>query len=157
MKAAFDNAYNEGVIHVAAAGNSGNVRGVGDNVIYPARWETVIAVSATDPSDSRARWSSTGPGVELAAPGVSIMSTLAGGGYGVMSGTSMASPHVAGTVALAIGAGISDSNGNGRINDEVRVRLQQTADDLGSAGRDNLYGYGPVSYTHLTLPTNREV
>jgi len=144
VKAAFDNAYAAGVIHIAAAGNSGNPPGNGDNVIYPARWDSVIAVAATDESDSRARWSSTGPDLELAAPGVSISSALLGGSYGEKSGTSMASPHVAGTAALVIATGISDTNGNGWVNDEVRQKLLETADDLGDPGLDTKYGYGLV-------------
>ncbi|MFC1971098.1 S8 family serine peptidase [Chloroflexota bacterium] len=137
VKAAFDNAYAAGVIHVAAAGNSGNLWGIGDNVIYPARWDSVIAVAATDTSDNRARWSSTGPDVELSAPGVNINSTLPGGGYGRMSGTSMASPHVSGTAALVIASGITD-------NDVVRQKLVDTANDLGDTGLDPKYGYGLV-------------
>jgi|GEM_PF-494124 len=137
VKAAFDNAYAAGVLHVAAAGNSGNPPGFFDNVIYPARWDSVIAVAATDTSDNRASWSSTGPDVELSAPGVNINSTLPGGGYGGKSGTSMASPHVAGTAALVIAAGITG-------NDVVRQKLVDTADDLGDTGLDPKYGYGLV-------------
>jgi len=154
VKAAFDNAYAAGVLHIAAAGNGGNPPGKGDNVIYPARWDSVIAVAATDQTDSRARWSSTGPDVELAAPGVAINSTLLGGGYGEMSGTSMASPHVAGTGALVIAAGITDANGNGRINDEVRQKLADTADDLGDPGRDTKYDYGLVDADEAAVSGN---
>jgi len=135
VKQAFDNANAAGIINIAAAGNEGNPPGRGDNVIYPARWDSVIAVAATDSSDKRAKWSSTGPDVELAAPGVSIVSTLPGGVYGIMSGTSMASPHAAGTAALVISSGI---NGN----DAVRQQLINTARDLGEPGLDNYYGYG---------------
>ncbi|MEE9299299.1 MAG: S8 family serine peptidase [Acidimicrobiia bacterium] len=134
VKAAFDNSAAAGVIHVAAAGNSGNPRGKGNNVGYPARFASVIAVAATDSGDNRASFSSTGDTVELAAPGVVINSTLLGGGYGTANGTSMASPHVAGTAALVIAAGIAD----------VRTQLQTTADDLGATGRDAQYGYGLV-------------
>ncbi len=159
VKAAFDTAYAAGVLNVAAAGNSGNPAGAGNNVIYPAKWASVIAVAATDSSDKRASWSSTGPDVELAAPGVSINSTLKGGGYGTMSGTSMASPHVAGTAALVIASGITDANGNGKINDDVRQKLTATADDLGAAGRDTWYGYGLVNAAKaagsVTPPINR--
>lgn len=137
VKEAFDNAYAAGVLSVCAAGNSGNPPGRGDNVIYPARYESCIAVAATDQSDKRARWSSTGLDVELSAPGVNINSTLPGGGYGGMSGTSMASPHVAGTAALVITAGITG-------NDAVRQQLVDTADDLGDPGLDTKYGYGLV-------------
>jgi len=124
-----------GVLLVASAGNSGNPPGRGDNVEYPARFESVIAVAATDNSDNRARWSSTGPAVELAAPGVNIYSTIPGGEYGYKSGTSMSCPHVAGTAALVIAAGIAD----------VRTQLQTTADDLGASGQDPLYGFGLVN------------
>jgi len=146
VKEAFDNAYAVGVVHIAAAGNEGIPPGRGDNVIYPARWNSVIAVAATDESNERARWSSTGPDVELSAPGVNVNSTLPGGIYGGMSGTSMASPHVAGTAALVIAAGI---NGN----DVVRQQLIETADDLGDTGLDPKYGYGIVDADEAALPT----
>ncbi len=144
VKTAFDIADAAGVVNVCAAGNSGNPPGRGDNVIYPARYESCIAVAATERNDNRARFSSTGLDVELAGPGVDINSTVLGGGYGEKSGTSMASPHVAGTAALVIAAGIADANDDGNINDEVRQRLQETADDLGDPGRDTKFGYGLV-------------
>lgn len=122
---AFTEAYDKyGMLHVAAAGNSGNPRGLGDNVIYPAGFSSVIAVAASDSSDERARWSSTGPAVELIAPGVSIYSTLISGDYGYMSGTSMAAPHVAGVAALVWAANSGLTNGG------VRIILQDTAQDL---------------------------
>ncbi|MFC1861231.1 S8 family serine peptidase [Chloroflexota bacterium] len=146
VRDAFNNAYTAGVINIAAAGNEGIPPGRGDNVIYPARWDSVVAVAATDVSNERARWSSTGPAVELSAPGVNINSTLPGGGYGGMSGTSMASPHVAGTAALVIAAGITG-------NDVVRQQLIDTADDLGDTGLDPKYGYGLVDAYEAALPT----
>ncbi|MBU4483368.1 MAG: S8 family serine peptidase, partial [Actinobacteria bacterium] len=134
LEAACLSANQNGLLLVAAAGNSGNPPGKGDNIIYPAAYESVIAVAATDQNDKRASWSSTGPDLELSAPGVAINSTLLGGGYGEKSGTSMASPHVAGTAALVITAGISD----------VRGQLQSTAKDLGATGWDSKYGWGLV-------------
>ena len=169
VQAAFDNAEAAGVVTVAAAGNDGNPSGKGNNVSYPARYGSVIAVAATDSNDTRASWSSTGDQVELAAPGVAVYSTWNDGDsphdpqpvcdpthgcYKYGSGTSMASPHVAGTAALVIASGMSDANGNGRINDEVRLRLQETADDLGDPGRDPQYGFGLVDAIEATQPSN---
>ncbi len=141
---AFDNAEAKGIVIVAAAGNDGNPRGKGNNVGYPARYDSVIAVAATDKNDKRASFSSTGDTVELAAPGVSINSTSLEGGYVAWNGTSMACPHVAGTAALVIAAGITDTSGNDLINDEVRQLMNDTANDLGADGRDKLYGFGLV-------------
>jgi len=127
-------AYNAGVVVVAAAGNSGSR----DNTVeYPAKYPEVIAVSATGTNNVIASFSSRGTEVELAAPGMNVPSTYMGGGLKTLSGTSMASPHVAGVAALIIASGV-----NGVEN--VRDRLHQTADDLGAGGKDNLYGYGLV-------------
>ncbi|MFM8581751.1 MAG: S8 family serine peptidase [Planctomycetaceae bacterium] len=141
VQTAFNNAYAAGLVIVASAGNSG--AGV-DTVGYPAKYASVIAVGSTTSTDALSSFSSTGPAVELAAPGSSIYSTVMSGGYGTMSGTSMASPHVTGVAALVVSTGLADSNANGLINDEVRTILQTTAQDLGTAGRDNSFGYGLV-------------
>ena len=144
VREAFEAAEQEGVLHIAAAGNSGSPSGRGNSILYPARFESVVAVGATDRDDQRARWSSTGPALELMAPGVGIRSTLPGDAYTTYSGTSMASPHAAGVAALIIAEGVADENGNGRINDEVRDRLRDTAVDLGSEGWNPQYGHGRV-------------
>ncbi len=105
--------------------NSGNKPGNRDTVEYPGGYASVIAVAASDSNDARASFSSTGPDVELIAPGVSILSTIPEGGYAYYSGTSMASPHVAGVAALVLTANSS------LTNVEVRSILQQTAENLG--------------------------
>lgn len=128
-----DAAYAQGVLLVAAAGND-----YGGAVSYPAAYDNVVAVSATDKNNNLAAFSSVGPEVELAAPGVGILSTWNDGGYNTISGTSMATPHVSGVAALAWEANPLLSNV------EIRALLQQTADDLGMTGRDSFYGYGLV-------------
>jgi len=134
------NAYDAGVLLVAAAGNT-----YGGNGKYPARYDSVIAVTATDPNDGQALFSPMGQEVELAAPGVNIWSTIQGDGYGNLNGTSQAAPHVAGTAALIISSNLPDVNGDGTVNNEdVRLQLQSTAQDLGDLGKDDTYGYGLV-------------
>ncbi len=130
-------AYSVGVVLVAAAGNEGD-----DGVTYPAKFPEVIAVAAIDSSDNVPSWSSKGPEVELAAPGVDILSTLPNSRYGSYSGTSMAAPHVAGTVGLVIAKLIS--SGVSYTVEDIRTLLRDTADDIGPAGWDSESGYGVV-------------
>ncbi len=136
LKAACDAAYALGVTLVAAAGNDGDIYSDSD-VDYPAAYASVIAVAAINIADERASWSSDGPEVELAAPGVNIRSTWKKGEYNTISGTSMASPHVAGVAALAL-------SNEALTPGELRYRLQNTADDLGDSDFDPLYGHGLV-------------
>jgi subtilisin len=137
---------NAGVVMVCSAGNSGP----GENTVgYPAHFEGVIAVAATDSGDLVASFSSRGPEVDVAAPGVSIYSTYKNGGFTTMSGTSMAAPHVTGTVALMLKSPISgkawDLDGDGVWDPlDVERRLEGTALDLGTAGFDTSYGWGRV-------------
>jgi subtilisin family serine protease len=140
------NAYNAGVTIVAAAGNTGGA------VSYPARYPEVIAVSATDENNQVPSWSSRGPEVDLAAPGVNIYSTYKGQSYATLSGTSMAAPHVTGAAALIIDTKKCDLNLDGICTPaEVQQRLEQTAIDLGTPGKDYLYGSGLVNvYNALT-------
>ncbi len=154
--------YTKGCVVVAAAGNSGNPPGRGDKVEYPARYASVIAVSATDSSDKRARWSSTGPDVELAAPGVTVYSTLWDDTYGYKSGTSMSCPHVSGVAALVLAGAIDpayDSDNDGVWdNNEVRSKMNDTAEDLGDPGKDTHYGYGLVDAEAATsVPLDHDV
>jgi subtilisin len=136
---ACDAAYAAGMLLVAAGGNTN-----GNEVKYPAAYSSVIAVTATDAVDQAASFSPLGPELELAAPGAEILSTVRGGGYDVLSGTSQAAPHVSGIAALFIAANPADRNGNG-IHDEVKEMLHLSAIDLGEPGVDNTFGYGLVN------------
>ncbi|RDI71472.1 S8 family serine peptidase [Halopelagius longus] len=123
-------AANNGVLLVAAAGNEG--ADVAQTA--PAAYDSVVAVSATADDDSVPEWSNYGDEIELAAPGVEITSTYSDGRYAVLSGTSMACPHVAGAAGLLMAAGHS--------NADARTRLRDTAEDAGRTGHDVRYGYG---------------
>ena len=137
---ATDAVLDAGVIMVCSAGNSGPEE---DTVGYPAAFEGVIAVAATDSSDVIASFSSRGPEVDVAAPGVSIYSTSKNGGFATMSGTSMAAPHVTGAVALMLGS--TDPNGDGTWTPlEAELRLEGTALELGASGFDTAYGWGRI-------------
>ena len=124
--------HNAGVVIVAAAGNGGTCAGTGDQVEYPGKYPEVIAVASINISDLVPCSSAVGPDVEIAGPGVSIFSTTMGGGYGFNSGTSMATPHVAGTAALVWASNLTDQDGDFDVdNEDVRFRLTSTAEDIG--------------------------
>lgn len=136
LEEAMQKAYQAGILLVAASGNEG----AGYPVDYPAAYEPVIAVSATDSENSIAAFASVGEKVEFAAPGVSIRSTLPGSSYGIMSGTSQATSHVSAMLAILKQQFPNDTN------EQLRVRLQQYTKDLGQESRDQLYGYGLIQY-----------
>ena len=133
LKEAVDAAYSEGILLVASAGNDGDST---DNVLYPAKFDSVIAVSASDINDNLAIFSSRGPSIELIAPGHNILSLYPGNMTKNYSGTSMASAHVAGSAAVIWGAVESFSNV------EIRELLQENTQDLGLP--NNYQGHGLV-------------
>ncbi|WP_175059875.1 S8 family peptidase [Thermococcus sp. 2319x1] len=129
-------AYSYGVVLVAASGNEG-----APYPSYPAAYSEVIAVGAIDSNYRIASFSNRRP--DVVAPGVNVYSTLPGGTYGTMSGTSMACPHVSGVVALM--QALRVAAGKPKLTPyQVRNILISTAIDLGSRGYDVYYGYGLV-------------
>ncbi|MDP1679825.1 MAG: S8 family serine peptidase [Candidatus Nitrotoga sp.] len=122
---------NKGGVAVVSAGNTGGLLG------YAAS-DSMLVAAATDSNDLRASWSSYGSYVDISAPGVSIYTTLRGGGYGNVSGTSFSSPIVAATAALMISAN------NNLSPADIDQILKSTAIDRGTTGYDNYYGAGRV-------------
>ncbi|MDW7727744.1 MAG: S8 family serine peptidase [Candidatus Methanoperedens sp.] len=154
---AINAAYNQGILIVAAGGNT-----YGGNVVYPAAYDNVIAVTAIDQNAQRASFSPIDQKIELAAPGVNINSTVSDctltppivctENYKSLSGTSMAAPYITGVAALVYSTDYPDVNGDGiRNNTDVRKILQDSALDVGIAGRDNIYGYGIVDASKAVL------
>ena len=140
LEDAVNYAWNNGVIVVAAAGNSGN-----PSRTYPAYYQNCIAVAATDDNDQKASWSSYGSWVDVAAPGVDIYSTFPDHSYAIGkslnydygNGTSMSTPHVAGIAALVW------STSYGTNAQEVRNRIEQTADAV--VGTGSYWTWGRVN------------
>ncbi|KMK76635.1 peptidase S8 [Alkalihalobacillus pseudalcaliphilus] len=131
LEQAVNYATDSGVLVVAASGNSGS-----GTVSYPARYDNAFAVGATDQVNNRASFSQYGTGLDIVAPGVEVESTYLNGEYASLSGTSMATPHVAGVAALIKAKNPMLSN------EEIRQQLVQTATPLGSA---DMYGSGLVN------------
>ncbi len=132
-------AYDSGILIVGAAGNTGPpVSGSDSSVEYPAKFDSVIAVSSIDQNDKIDPLSSLGKEVELTAPGVKVYSTYPDSDYTTSSGTSMAAPYVSGIAALY------KEKYPEMTNVQIRALLQKNAKDLGAAGRDSYFGYGLV-------------
>jgi subtilisin family serine protease len=128
-------AQSKGALVVAAAGNWGV-----SMPFYPAYYDGVIGVSATDQNDQLASFSNYGSYVDVAAPGVDILSTKRYPvDYGLMDGTSMATPMVSGLAALIW------TKYPSATSDQVWAAIRDGADDLGSPGRDSYFGWGRIN------------
>lgn len=123
----------EGMLLVAAAGNDGI-----STPQYPASYDDVISVAAVREDERWAPFSQHNYEVEIAAPGLNVLSTYPGDQYAFSSGTSMASPHVSAIAARLWNAFPECSNAT------IREALTSTAKDKGRAGRDPYFGYGIV-------------
>ncbi len=131
VQAAAEYLRSKGGVVVVSAGNTGGL-------LNYAASDSVLVASATNNSDQRPGWSSYGPYVDIAAPGVGIYTTTRNGGYGNASGTSFSSPVVAATAALMFSAN------NDLTPSEVGQLIQSTSVDLGVSGFDDFYGAGRV-------------
>ncbi|MDR6507310.1 S8 family serine peptidase [Arthrobacter oryzae] len=141
LEAAVSDAWNKGAVIVAAAGNAGT-----QAKIYPGAYPNVIAVAATDNNDRKASFSTYGKWVDVAAPGVNVYSTFPNHpfvlgtqngrsqGYDVASGTSMASPVVAGVAALVWRTPAVTDNAS------VRAKIESTADPILGTGTSWAHG-----------------
>jgi subtilisin family serine protease len=140
---AIDRAIDKGIIVICAAGNDGSRL---DSVNYPAKYPLTVAVGAINRKKRLARYSSIGPQVDIVAPGDRIHSTWLGGGYAVISGTSMAAPFVTGIAALMLSKH-RQYGGKTPINNQHDFisHLRKTAIDLGPAGHDHQFGYGLIN------------
>ena len=125
-----------GSLLVAAAGNDGD-----STLNYPAAYAEVVSVAATDNRDQRASFSNANSDVEVAAPGVNVLSSYNGSDsdYTTLSGTSMATPHASGVAAI-----IWDKYPTAAAS-TIRAKLDAAVDDLGAAGRDTSFGFGRVN------------
>jgi len=129
LEAALARARESGVMILAAAGNGGPAA----DPMYPAAYDSVVAVTAVDASGKVFRLANRGAYLDLAAPGVSLLHARAGGGYSASSGTSFAVPFAT-TAAARLKFMQPDS--------DALQRLFRTAQDIGPPGRDDIYGYG---------------
>ncbi len=133
LEFAVNYAASKGILLVAASGNNGN-----EGVLYPARYPQVIAVGATDQANKRASFSTFGPEVDVAAPGVQVYTTALGGGYAKRSGTSFSSPHVSGLAGLLFSMPGQVTAG------QVRAAIESGTLDTEQPGWDPYTGSGLI-------------
>lgn len=138
VRAAWSRGGSHGSVVVAAAGNEGNTA-----TDFPAGYPEVVSVAAVDDAGRHASFSNANADVEIAAPGVQVLSTRRGGGYVRFSGTSMATPHVAGAAALLWGAHPRSTAAS------IRKQLDSSVADAGPAGRDPRFGWGVLDLARM--------
>lgn len=135
LKGAIDYAFKKNCVLVAAMGNDGD-----GTIQYPASYSNVLAVGATDITDTRASFSNYSVHNDVVAPGVNILSTVPNDSYAVYQGTSMATPHVSGLAALLKSCNMNASN------TQIMDRIKKTATPLGTPPYPNHeYGHGLIN------------
>jgi thermitase len=147
LRDAVDYAWGKGVLLVAAAGNYSTKA-----PFYPAYYDHVIAVAATNDKDAKPKFSDYGTWVDVAAPGVNILSTWPhnrdhpDGRYKYLSGTSMATPHVAGVAGLVWSTNLCAASNNTCVRD----RIESTADQIPGTG--TFWTYGRINAYKAVAP-----
>lgn len=131
-------AYDSGMFIIAASGNAKQTLPTGTDVLFPARYESVIAVGSIDVQFNRSKFSYYGPSLDFVAPGEKVYSTYILPDYEYRYGTSMAAPYVAGIIALYKQAYPQLSH------TALRQMMETTAHDLGEPGKDASFGYGLI-------------
>ena len=146
LQNAVDYAWNRGVFMACAAGND-NTSSTANS--YPGAYTNCFAVASTTNTDARSSFSNYGTWVEAAAPGTNIYSTWLNSGYNTISGTSMATPHVAGLAGLLASQGLT--------NAQIKQRLCDTADKISGTGTywtcGRINAYAAVTGGTTTTPT----
>ncbi|WP_413788168.1 type VII secretion-associated serine protease mycosin [Streptomyces chartreusis] len=148
LKRAVDNALAKEIVIVASAGNDG----LGGNVkkTYPASYEGVLAVAASDRNNERAAFSQSGDFVDIAAPGVDMVSTVPGGGHCADNGTSFSAPYVAGVAALI------KAKHRDWTQKQITAQIMQTA-ERSIPGHDRLVGWGVVDPVRALTEDDRPI
>jgi len=135
---------------VCAAGNEGR-----DGILYPAKYDETIAIGAFDINENLGNFSSVGPEIDFAAPGVNVYSTWKNNQYAVLSGTSMAAPFMAGVIALLLSKHkLQEAQGipnNCKTVPQIVEHLVRHSIDKGTAGKDANWGWGIIDIEKLLL------
>ena len=134
LQQAVDYAWNKGALIIAAAGNDG-----GSLSVYPAACDNCLAVTAIQENGSLIPLANYGDWVDVAAPGMDIYSTLPDNKYGYKAGTSFATAYVSGLAAVLFSLA-TDTNGDGKLNDEVCQAIENGCESINIAGT----GYGLI-------------
>jgi type VII secretion-associated serine protease mycosin len=148
LKRAVDNALAKEIVIVASAGNDGldgNVKKT-----YPASYEGVLAVAASDRNNERAAFSQSGDFVDVSAPGVDMISTVPGGGHCADNGTSFSAPYVAGVAALI------KAKHRDWTQKQITAQIMQTA-ERSIPGHDRLVGWGVVDPVRALTEDDRPI
>ena len=143
-----------GIILVAAAGNSGNSKDSLDRVAWPARFPEVIACGAICQELQRANFSSAGPDLDFAMPGVDVYGAYPGNRWARYNGTSQAAPYLSGCILL-IQQWALKAMGRVLTLAEMKAKLKEWSLDLGVEGFDVETGYGLVNIGKITTAATK--